>query len=362
MSDNEKKSRGKDVLEDVKSLLKEEEGGGGSGGSDDYDDTMPRKKGGNAFVAIFLVALLVIIGFLGYVLVSEDARGKVAAFIRGDLFKIEKERAEDLQKLYQDKMEQMAEKFGDIRLEYFPRDAKVHIYQRLFRYASLKEQKAEAWGDFREIPNDTLTLAEGEELPFLSIENLPVRVRGQICARDGQFYPANQMFCPDLVDKCKTAMAQGQVSEECDKGKLLSVQYCPQDKLYYPDEGNMVLLCPDGKTLMEPTEVPIFVYHYDFLFERKDFISKAEHYEEGDCQPLRQVHREVPAGLRAPARVGGGQGQVHRGPQEDALLAPRLGGLVGGHEAGEAAGRGAREDGRGREEEGGEGGGPAHHA
>lgn len=304
MSDKNKKkggSREKDeLMEDVKTFISSDDGGMSSDGDDggaDLDDLMKTKKG-NASLVMFLLGLVIILGVLGYALVSEEARDKIAGFIRGDLFKLEKQRAEELQKLYLEKIELLGEKYGDIRLEYFPRDAKVHIYQTLFRYDDINDRESEEWGDMREIPNETLTLADGDELPYLSIENLPVREKGMMCVANGQFYPASQQFCPGF-EKCREQLGKAQAeegaegeaaeaapapttSEECIKNALKAVQFCPQDEKYYIEDTGGIMVCSDGKTLMDPAKVPLFVFRYDFLFERKDFLSQVISYNEAD--------------------------------------------------------------------------------
>jgi hypothetical protein len=279
------------VMDDVKAFLAADDGSGmdsdlddESYPDDDLDDLMSR-KGGNISLVMFLMGLVIILGIVGYVLVDEDAKAKVAGFIRGDLFKLEKERAEDLQNMYLDKMGLLDEKYGDIRLEYFPREAKVHIYQTMFRFDDINDKAPDVWGNPREIPNMTLDLKEGEVLPYLSIENLPVREKGKLCRSNGQFYPASQQFCPGH-EKCRDSAETEGASEECIKNSLKPMQYCPQDDQYYADEGLGLMVCPDGKTLMDPARVPIFVFQYEFLFESKDFIAQTIAYQETDWMHL----------------------------------------------------------------------------
>ena len=275
------------VMDDVKAFLAADDGPGSDAdlddeayGDDDIDELMSR-KGGNISLVMFLMGLVIILGIVGYVLVNEEAKTKVAGFIRGDLFKMEKQRAEDLQTMYLEKMELLDEKYGDIRLEYFPREAKVHIYQTMFRYDDINDKSPDQWGNPREIPNMTLDLKEGEELPYLSIENLPVREKGKLCLGNGQFYPASQQFCPGH-EKCREQAATEGASDECIKNALKSTQYCSQDDQYYVDEGAGIMVCPDGKTLMDPARVPIFVFQFEFLFEAKDFIAQTISYQEND--------------------------------------------------------------------------------
>jgi hypothetical protein len=279
------------VMDDVKAFLAADEGPGGGADlddesfpDDDLDDLMSR-KGGNISLVMFLIGLVIILGVVGYVLVNEEAKTKVAGFIRGDLFKLEKQRSEDLQTMYLEKMEQLDEKYGDIRLEYFPRDSKVHIYQTMFRFDDISDKTSEVWGNPKEIPNMTLDLKPGEELPYLSIENLPVREKGKLCLANGQFYPASQQFCPGF-EKCRENAETEGVSDECIKNALKSTQYCAQDDQYYVDDGVGIMVCPDGKTLMDPARVPIFVFQYEFLFEAKDFISQVVSYQETDWMHL----------------------------------------------------------------------------
>ena len=272
------------VMHEVKSFLSDE-------GSDDDDldddpmdddlDDLMRSKRSNISLVLFVLGLIIALGVLGFVLVNEDARTKIQAFVRGDLFDLEKQRSEDLQKLYQEKLELLGEKYGDIRLQYFPRDSKVHIYQTMFRYDDIADKTADEWGDPKEIPNMTLDLKEGEELPYLSIENLPVREKGKLCVSSGQFYPASFVFCPAAVERCSEVKGE-EMPEDCIKNSLKTVQYCPQDEKYYAEETGGIMVCPDGKTLMDPAKVPIFVFRYEFLFERKDFLSQVASYSEND--------------------------------------------------------------------------------
>jgi hypothetical protein len=289
--------------------------GGESGGAPDLDQLM-RARRNNLTLVLFIVGLVLVVGFLGYVFFNQDARERVISFVRGDLFHMEKQRIEDLQKLYTEKIEQMQEKYGDIRLEYFPRDARVHVVQTLHRYDDIEDKTPEPWGDPREIDNPSLALKEGEEIPYLNLEGLPVRERGLLCPVDGQFYPASRLYCPGS-DECiaaKNAQAkqeskdeeakegeapkEGEAteaakaldkpkeSEECAKKALRPVQFCPQDNLYYVEGAAGVMVCPDGKTQMDLGKAPLFVYRYDFLFERKDFLPQAVSYAENDWMNL----------------------------------------------------------------------------
>ena len=289
VAEPEPEKPGENVMDDVKAFLSSDSGEGRPmafdadlAGDDDLDDLMANRRG-NVSLVLFLIGLAIILGVLGYILVNEEAKTKVAAFIRGDLFSLEKQRAEDLQTMYHEKIEALGEKYGDIRLQYFPRDAKVHIYQTMFRYDDISDKNAEAWGDPKEIPNMTLDLKEGEELPYLSIENLPVREKGKLCLSNGQFYPASQQFCPGH-EACKEQMGKDgeEANATCIKNALKSVQFCAQDDKYYTEETGGVMVCPDGKTLMDPSHVPIFVFRYDFLFESKDFIPQVVSYAEND--------------------------------------------------------------------------------
>ena len=275
------------VLDDVRQFLSTDEGGADfdltQDFDDDLDDLMKTKKS-NISLVLFLAGLFIVLGVLGYVLVNDEARIKVAAFIRGDLFKLEKQKSEDLQKLYMEKLESLGEKYGDIRLQYFPRDAKVHIFQTLFRYDDINDKTSEEWGARTAIPNVTQDLKDGEELPYLSIENLPVREKAMMCMKDSQFYPASVQFCPGY-EKCRDMASQGEdggSSEECITNALKSVQYCAQDEKFYVEETGGIMVCPDGKTLMDPSRVPIYVFRYEFLFERKDFIPQVVSYMEQD--------------------------------------------------------------------------------
>jgi hypothetical protein len=274
------------VLDDVKEFLSSDDGGADFDLTQDFDDDLDdlmKTKRSNISLVIFLLGLFIVLGVLGYILVNDEARTKVAAFVRGDLFEMEEQRAEDLQKLYLDKLESLGEKYGDIRLQYFPRDSRVHIFQTLFRYDDIHDKSTEQWGDRKAIPNVTKDLKDGEELPYLSIENLPVREKGMLCVKDGQFYPASTQFCPGF-EECREKAAAGDAdaNEQCITNALKSVQYCPQDDSYYVEDTGGIMVCPDGKTLMDPAKVPIFVHRYEFLFQRKDFISQVVEYMEQD--------------------------------------------------------------------------------
>ncbi len=277
------------VLDDVKAFLssedQEETFDLTQDLDDDLDDLMRTKKS-NVSLVLFLVGLFIILGVLGFVLVNEEARTKVSAFIRGDLFKMEKQRSEDLRTLYMEKMELLGEKYGDIRLQYFPRDTQVHIIKRIFRYDDINDKTPEPWGEAGEVVdgNKSLELEEGEELPYLGIENLPVREKGMMCVKNGQFYPASQGFCPEYAEKCRKAVAETAegVGQECVDNSLKSVQYCPEDEKYYVEDTGGIMVCADGKTLMDPSKVPIFVVRYEFLFQRKDFVPQVVAYSEND--------------------------------------------------------------------------------
>ena len=274
-------------------------------------DELTRTKRSNATLVMFLAAIVMILGVLGYAAINDQARERIVGFIRGDLFELQKERAEDLAKLYVEKMDVIAPKYGSIRLQYFPQDAKVHIIRRFFRFDDITDKEAEEWGDPVEIPNATLELKEGEQLPYLSIENLPIRDRALMCLKDGKFYPPGQGFCPGPeFDKCRAsevvvqdeaeaaaekaeAKAEGKdpkkakdagpaLPAECVEGALKPVQFCKVDSKFYVETTAGVMMCPDGKTPMDPSAVPIFVVQYDFVFEAKGFLPKVVTYQEAN--------------------------------------------------------------------------------
>ncbi len=280
-----------DILDNVKEFLSSDEDDTGDilvddAGVEELDELMHTKRSSISIV-MFLIGMVVILGIVGYVLVNDTARDRVAGFIRGDLFKVEEQRAEALRKMYQDKTELLNEKYGDIRLQYFPRDAQVYIIQQLLRYDDISAKTPTEWGDPIGIDNETLHLKAGEELPYLSIENLPIREKGMMCPDDRQFYPASWQYCPGFQEKCREqAATETGPSDECTQHALRSVQYCPQDDTYYADMGTGGMLCPDGETAMDPAKVPIFVFRYNFLFERKDFLPQVISYGENDWKDL----------------------------------------------------------------------------
>lgn len=294
MSDEKKKvprgeGAGKEkVLEDVKAFLSADEQDSGEdlllsdGGLREMDELMKRGKPGVSLV-LFLIGLAIIIGIVGFVVLNEKAQEKFIGFVRGDLYEVQRKKAETLQKQYQDRMELLNERYGDIKLNYFPRDSKVYIIQQAFKYDGVDDKESEKWGDPLSIDNATLHLAAGEELPELSIENLPIREKGMLCPDDKQFYPASRGYCPEWQAKC---MAQEAESEECTKHALKLVQHCSQDDTYYESLGAGVMVCPDGETAMDPAKLPIYVFHYSFLFEREDYVGQLVSYSDNDWRDL----------------------------------------------------------------------------
>ncbi|GEM_PF-4756759 len=305
--------RNNDRMEDLRSMLASSEVESNedpflSGVRLESDDvTQPKRS--NVSLFFFLAGIVVILGVLGYVAVDGKVRARVISFLKGELGKAEKARADDLVKLYTDKMDQIAPKYGSVRLQYFPQDAKVHIIRRYMRYDDVSDTKEpKQWGEPAEIHNASLELKEGEKLPYLSIENLPVRDRGLLCPLDGKFYPPGQGFCPGKeFEKCKESEIVEQddaqaaaaddaakdqttkkmeLSEECAKGVLKPAQYCPVDQKYYIETSNVVMLCPDGETPMDPGAVPIFTVQYDFLFEAKGWLPKVVSYSEQNWEHL----------------------------------------------------------------------------
>ena len=308
----EQEGQNNDRLGDLRAILSASEN---DGNDDAYSqpvgktelDELTRTKRSNVTLVLFLAAIVMILGVLGYAAVNEQARERIIGFVRGDLFEIQKERAEDLAKLYTEKMDLISPKYGSLRLQYFPQDAKVHIIRRYFQYADITAREAEEWGEPAEIPNATLELKEGEQLPYLSIENLPIRDRGLMCLKDGKFYPPGQGFCPGAeYEKCrasevvlqeeaegekaeegkkaeaKDAKKESNVPAECAEGALKPVQFCKADGKFYVETTAGVMMCPDGKTPMDPAAVPIFVVQYDFVFEAKGFLPKVVTYQESN--------------------------------------------------------------------------------
>lgn len=186
---------------------------------------------------------------------------------------------------YDGRLEKVAGRYGDIRLAYFPRDARVTIVQRTFCFDNPDDTSAEECAQPLEISNMSQELNEDEELPYLAIENLPVSERGMLCLADRGFYPESQQFCPGHSD-CLEKARDGEKSEECMRNALASVQYCPEDGRYYVEDDPEIMTCPDGKTLMDPARVPTFVFRYDFLFESEGFIPQVVSYTENDWHHL----------------------------------------------------------------------------
>jgi len=182
---------------------------------------------------------------------------------------------------YHERLEKAGGKYGVIKLEYVPQDARVTIIQRTFCLDSVDDTTAEECAQPIEIKNLTHELKEGEELPYLQLENLPISERGMLCLADRRFYPESRQFCPGH-EECPEKVQRGEKSEECMRHALASVQHCPRDGRYYVEEGPDILTCPDGETLTDPGMVPIFVHRYEFLFEREAFLPSVLSYDEPD--------------------------------------------------------------------------------
>ncbi len=293
MSDNKRnvpesrKSTSEPVVSDVKAFLAEDDRTSddvlaADAGLGEMDELMSRSRS-TATVVLFLIGLTIIVLIAGFVIFNEKAQEKFVGFVKGDLYEVQKQKTESMQKQYNDRMEQLNERYGDIKLNYFPRDSKVYIIQQTVRYDGVADKSGEKWGEPIHIDNATLHLSPGDELPELSIESLPVREKGMMCPSDRVFYPASRGYCPEWEAKCR---AQEQISAECTANALRMVQYCPKDDTYYESTTTGVMICPDGETPMDPARIPLFVFQYSFLFEREDYVSQVVSYTENDWRDL----------------------------------------------------------------------------
>jgi len=182
---------------------------------------------------------------------------------------------------YYDRLEKHPSRYGSLRLQYFPQDARVTIVQRTFCLDSPDDLTAEECAQPVEIKNLTHELQEGEEIPYLLIENLPIRERGMLCLKDRRFYPEDQQFCPGH-EQCRELADKGETSEECSRHALVAVQRCLRHNRYYVEKGPGIITCGDGETLADPAMVPQFEYRYEFLFERRGFLPAVVSYAESD--------------------------------------------------------------------------------
>ena len=188
---------------------------------------------------------------------------------------------EDAGERYRERLKKIGARHGYLKLPYYPLDARVTIVRRTFCLDSPDDVTAEECAQPQEIKNITHELNEGEEIPELKIENLPVRERGMLCLEDRRFYPESRQFCPGH-EQCLEKARNGDEPEECMKYALAYVQHCPRDGRYYVEEGPGIMTCGDGETLTDPAMVPLFEHRYEFLFERKDFLPAVVSYNASD--------------------------------------------------------------------------------
>ena len=301
--------------------------------SAEIDELMSGGKKGHLGMIFFLVALAVIIALVGYIFVDPIASTRVRSFLQGDLLKIDKQKIQDLARQYDEKEARLQEKSGNIRLQYFPTTAKVAIIQQAYVFDDIESKERKPYGDPISIDNDSLHLGEDEELPELNIQNLPIRERGKMCMSDARFYPSSKIICPGW-EKCLEMQAaeaapaedgaEGEAAEPaapveaadqgcaqylddkdiytdgfCDKvpgeckekctcyvHTLKPVDYCPENKKYYPAVAGTLQKCPESDVPMDPSQVPVFVYDYSFSFEAQDYLPSVVSYTEENWKSL----------------------------------------------------------------------------
>ncbi len=303
----------------------------------EIDELMSGGKKGHLGLIFFLVALAVVIGLVGYVFVDPEASVRVQAFLQGDLLKIDKQKVQDLARVYDEKEARLQEKSGNIRLQYFPMTAKVSIVQQAYVFDDIESKEKKPYGDPISIDNDSLHLEEDEELPELNIQNLPIRERGKMCMADARFYPASKIVCPGW-EKClvipdapaaggpaEDEAAEGEAGEapaaaeaaadqgcaqhledkdiytdgfcdkipgeckskcECFVHTLKPADYCPENKKFYPATAGTLQKCPESDVPMDPSQVPVFVYDYSFAFEAPDYLPSVVSYTEENWKSL----------------------------------------------------------------------------
>ncbi len=303
--------------------------------AEEIDELMSGGKKSHLGLIFFLVALAVIIGLVGYIFVDPVASTRVRAFLQGDLLKIDKQKVQDLARVYDEKEARLQEKSGNIRLQYFPMTAKVTIVQQAYVFDDIESKEKKPYGDPISIDNDSLHLEEDEELPELNIQNLPIRERGKMCMADARFYPASKIVCPGW-EKClaipaapvaEAPPAEGEGEDKgaeapaaadadqgcaqhledkdiytegfCDKvpgeckdkcecfvHTLKPADYCPENKKFYPATAGTLQKCPESDVPMDPSQVPVFVYDYSFLFEGQDYLPSVVSYTEENWKSL----------------------------------------------------------------------------
>ncbi len=298
--------------------------------SSEIDELMAGGNTGHLGLIFFLAALAVVIALVGYIFVDPVANTRVRAFLQGDLLKIDKQKVQDLARQYDEKEARLQEKSGNIRLQYFPTTAKVTIIQQAYVFEDIESKERLAYGDPVSIDNDSLNLGEDEELPELNIQNLPIRERGKMCIADARFYPASKIVCPGWEKCLAVAAPQPEAAEteevsaetpeadsadqgcaqiledkdiytegfcgkvpgeckercECFVHTLKPVDFCPENKKYYPATSGALQKCPDSDIPMDPSRVPVFVYDYSFLFEATDYLPSLVSYTEENWKSL----------------------------------------------------------------------------
>ncbi len=302
--------------------------------AEEIDELMAGGTKGHLGLVFFLLALAVIIGLVGYIFVDPVASTRVRAFLQGDLLKIDKQKVQDLARVYDEKEARLQEKSGNIRLQYFPMTAKVTIVQQAYVFDDIESKDRKPYGDPISIDNDSLHLSEDEELPELNIQNLPIRERGKMCMADAHFYPASKIVCPgfekcldipsaqpaatgtdDAEDADEGAAAAPAAADQgcaehlenkdiytdgyCDKvpgeckdkcecfvHTLKPADYCPENKKFYPATAGTIQRCPESDVPMDPSQVPVFVYEYSFIFEAQDYLPSVVSYTEENWKSL----------------------------------------------------------------------------
>ncbi len=205
----------------------------------DIDDALAsyvaemKPRGGATASLIALIAFLCIVSGVAVVWASPKWRGEMQCFFEGRIRECKMAAIYALEAKWKEQDFLQKNKYGQIEIFYSPRDSKVEIQvQKFLETEDAFMDRLKKHVDARTTPavicaidNDSLHLAEGQEVKKISLPDLPIQekmdtpeeaqkfISGCICQSDAQCPSGTVCRAAKPTNATKVCMASGEVAE-----------------------------------------------------------------------------------------------------------------------------------------------------
>lgn len=150
-------------------------------------ESYAEEKSGAVGTTIFVIAILLAIGGIGYILANDSLREQTGAFLSGNIREYKEKEKKRIEAEDARIQAETRNRYGNVTLSYFPQDARVIITELKwvetlpqFVSRSLKggdDTRGEP--QKREIPNRTGELKENEKVDSLPLMDLPIMQKAE---------------------------------------------------------------------------------------------------------------------------------------------------------------------------------------